>query len=132
MVIPQKTTNPPTIETAKALLKKVETSLEDDKAINAVVIELSGKSDIADYMVVASGTSQRHVASIADHLRENIKKSGVEKVAVEGLNQSDWVLVDCGDVIVHVFRPDVREFYNLEKMWSSAPKSDAKTVGANV
>lgn len=101
----------------------METSLEDDKATDIVVIDLIGKSDIADYMVIASGTSQRQVAAIAGHLRDNLKKSGLEKVSVEGLNNSDWVLVDGGDIIVHIFHPEVREFYNLEKMWDAAGKS---------
>lgn len=99
------------------MLKLVETSLDDDKAEGLLVIDLSGKSSLTDYMVIASGTSQRHVGSMAQNLSEKIKASGIEGVAVEGLGMCDWVLVDAGDVIIHLFRPDVRRFYNLEKMW---------------
>lgn len=100
-------------------------SLDDDKATDITVIELTGKSDIADYLVIASGTSQRHVSAIAEHLRENMKKTGLKKISVEGLGSGDWVLVDGGDVVIHVFRPDVREFYNLEKMWGASRSGNA-------
>ena len=109
-------------------------SLDDDKAQDIVVIELSGKSDIADYLVVASGTSSRQVAAMAEHLRTKLKHSGAGNVPTEGLNKGDWVLVDGGDVIVHLFRPEVREFYNIEKMWSAhgaTPPVDAPLNGAN-
>jgi len=89
------------------------------KAEDSLTIELTGKSSIADFMVVASGRSQRHVASIADQVVKDIEKAGVPRVRVEGLRQGDWVLIDAGDVIVHVFRPEVRAHYNLEKMWSA-------------
>jgi ribosome-associated protein len=89
------------------------------KAEDSITIDLNGKSSIADFMVVASGRSQRHVASIAEQVLKDIEKSGVPRVRVEGLRQGDWVLIDAGDVIVHVFRPDVRAHYNLEKMWSA-------------
>ena len=92
-------------------------SLDDDKAQDVVVIELFGKSDIADYLVVASGTSGRQVAAIAGHLHDRLNQAGVKGIGVEGMSQGDWVLVDGGDVIVHLFRPEVRAFYNLEKMW---------------
>lgn len=95
----------------------VQSSLEDDKADDIVVIELADKSSIADFMVIASGRSQRQVGAMADHLREKLKADGVRGVAAEGLERCDWVLIDSGDVIVHLFRPEVREFYNLEKMW---------------
>lgn len=93
-------------------------SLDDDKAEDVVSIDLEGKSSIADSMIVASGRSHRQVAAIADHLCRRIKDAGFGTVRVEGLPHADWVLVDAGDVIVHIFRPEVREFYNLEKMWS--------------
>jgi ribosome-associated protein len=93
--------------------------LEDMKAEDSLTIDLTGKSSIADFMVVASGRSQRHVASIADQVVKDIEKAGVPRVRVEGLRQGDWVLIDAGDVIVHVFRPEVRAHYNLEKMWSA-------------
>lgn len=95
----------------------VQSSLEDDKADDIVVIELADKSSIADFMVIASGRSARQVGAMADHLREKLKAEGVHGVAAEGLERCDWVLIDGGDVIVHLFRPEVRSFYNLEKMW---------------
>jgi len=98
-------------------LKLVEKSLDDDKAESMLVIDLSGKSSLTDYMVIASGNSQRQVSAMAENLSEKIKASGIKGVALEGLSMCDWVLVDAGDVIVHLFRPEVRKFYNLEKMW---------------
>jgi len=95
----------------------VKTSLDDDKAENIIAIDLTGKSAIADTMVIASGRSQRHVSAIADHLLRRLKSGGQKGVTVEGLEAGDWVLVDAGDVIVHIFRPEVRNFYNIEKMW---------------
>lgn len=95
----------------------VETSLEDDKAIDIVVIDLTGKTEIADFMVIASGQSSRQVGSMAGHLSQKLKESGVKDVAIEGAGQSDWVLIDAGDVLVHLFRPEVRDFYALEKLW---------------
>jgi ribosome-associated protein len=89
------------------------------KAEDSVTIDLSGKNSIGDYMVVTTGRSQRHVGSVADRIVRDIEKAGVRGVRVEGVRQGDWVLIDAGNVIVHVFRPEVREFYNLEKMWSS-------------
>ncbi|HEX9072669.1 MAG TPA: ribosome silencing factor [Pseudolabrys sp.] len=108
--------------TAKETLSTVLARLEDMKAEDSVVIDLTGKSSIGDYMVVTSGRSQRHVAAVADHLVKDIEKAGVARVRVEGMRQGDWVLIDAGDVIVHVFRPEVRDFYNLEKMWSATSK----------
>ena len=93
--------------------------MDDHKAENVVVIDLTGKSDIADYMVIASGQSSRQVATMADKLVEVAKKNGVKGVTPEGRAQADWVLFDAGDVIIHLFRPEVREFYNLEKMWNA-------------
>ena len=83
------------------------------------MIDLAGKSDIADYMVIASGQSNRQVATMADKLVEVAKKNGVKGVTPEGRAQADWVLLDAGDIIIHLFRPEVREFYNLEKMWNA-------------
>jgi len=100
------------------LLALVETSLDDDKAEDIVAIALEGKSSIADYMIIASGRSDRHVGAIANHLLEKVKDAGYGRSQVEGLRTCDWVLIDLGDVIVHLFRPEVRSFYNLEKMWS--------------
>lgn len=101
------------------VLKIVESSLDDDKAENIVSIDLRGKSNIADYMVIASGRSSRQLAAMAQHLDEKLHKLGIKGVAVEGKTQGDWVLLDGGDIVVHLFRPEVREFYNLEKMWGA-------------
>lgn len=103
------------------LLDLVTKSLEDDKAEDLVVIDLARKSTIADHMVVASGRSTRQVGAMAEHLREKIKDAGLGNVSTEGTARCDWVLIDGGDVIVHIFRPEVRAFYNLEKMWSGPP-----------
>lgn len=100
------------------LLDLVETSLDEDKAEDLVVIDLQGKSSMADYMVIATGRSDRHVGAIADHLMRRIKEAGMGRCGAEGLPKGDWVLIDAGDIIVHLFRAEVREFYNLEKMWS--------------
>ena len=92
--------------------------LDDDKAQDVVHIDLRGKSPMADSMIVASGRSHRHVGAIADHLLRALKEAGYGKARVEGLPHCDWVLFDAGDVIVHLFRPEVRTFYNIEKIWS--------------
>jgi ribosome-associated protein len=100
--------------------------LDDAKAEDIVEIDLKGKSSIGDYMLIASGNSHRHVGAIAQRVADELKKAGHRGARVEGVPQCDWVLIDVGDVIVHVFRPEVREFYNLEKMWSGdrpAPES---------
>jgi len=103
-------------------------SLDDNKAQDVVVVELVGKSDITDYMVVASGTSGRQVGAIAEHLRACLKEHGYDRVPVEGMPQCDWVLVDGGDIIVHLFRPEVRLFYNLEKMWDTPHPGDGPLI----
>jgi ribosome-associated protein len=104
---------------AEETLRLILAGLDDMKAEDSVTIDLTGKTSIGDYMVVTSGRSQRHVASVADRVVKDIEKAGVRGVRVEGMRQGDWVLIDAGDVIVHVFRPEVRDFYNLEKMWMS-------------
>jgi ribosome-associated protein len=101
------------------LLKVVLDTLDGAKAEDVVTIDLKGKTSIGDHMVLASGRSQRHVGAVADHLIKKLKDEGYGRARVEGLPQCDWVLIDAGDVIVHVFRPEVREFYSLEKMWSA-------------
>ncbi len=101
-----------------SLLELVLKSLDDDQAQEVVVIPLEGKSAIADYMIVASGRSNRQVASIAEKLAERVKHGGFGSSRIEGLPAADWVLVDSGDIICHVFRPEVRTFYNLERMWA--------------
>jgi len=101
-----------------ALLERIRASLEDDKAEDIVTIDMGGRSSLADAIVVASGRSSRHVASIAEHLARRLKDAGYGTRPVNGASQGDWVLVDAGDVIVHIFRPEVRDYYNLESMWS--------------
>ena len=91
------------------------------KAEDTTTIDLRGKSSLADAMVVTSGRSHRHVGSVADRVVENLRKAGCRDLRVEGMPHCDWVLIDAGDVIVHVFRPEVRDFYALEKMWSGTP-----------
>ena len=100
------------------LLGAILHHLDDAKAEDVIAINLDGKAAIADNMVVASGRSDRHVGAIADQLVEKLKAAGYKHLRVEGMPQCDWVLVDTGDVIVHLFRPEVRSFYNLEKLWS--------------
>mgnify|MGYP006278971013 FL=1 len=95
--------------------------LEDDKAEDVVSIDLSGKSTVCDFMVIASGRSNRHVGAIADHVITRLKDAGRGASRVEGLKTCDWVLIDAGDVVVHLFRPEVRDFYDLEKLWSVTP-----------
>lgn len=111
---PKAAKKPP--EASRKLLDLVLKTLDADKAENIVAIDLGEKTPMADYMVVASGRSNRHVAAIAEHLTDELKKQGIQGRA-EGLPAGDWVLVDAMDIIVHVFRPEVRAFYNLEKMW---------------
>ena len=114
-------------ETAAPALPTVLASLEDSKAENIVPIDIQGKSSLADHMVIASGRSHRHVAAVAEHLLTALKDAGFGNARVEGLSGADWVLIDAGDVIVHVFRPEVREFYNLEKMWMT-PDLEGETL----
>lgn len=101
------------------LLNIVLDTLDAAKAEEVVSIDLKGKTSIGDHMVLASGRSQRHVGAVADHLIKKLKDECYGRARVEGMPHCDWVLIDAGDVIVHVFRPEVREFYNLEKMWSA-------------
>ena len=110
------------------LLKLVLTQLDDDQAQDIVTIDLKGKSSIADHMVIASGRSTRQVAAIAQKLAEKLKQAGFGPVKLEGLPAADWVLLDAGDIVVHLFRPEVRSFYNLERMWAFG---DAPPVAGN-
>ena len=107
-------------------LQTVLTSLEDSKAEDTIAIDIQGKSALGDHMVVTSGRSHRHVSAIADRLVSDIKAAGLGSARVEGLPHCDWVLVDAGDLIVHIFRPEVRAFYNLEKMWMAEPYSERR------
>lgn len=104
--------------TSEELLERILTSLDDDKAEDVVQIDLQGKSSIGDYMVVASGRSTRQVSAMSEKLVEKLKQEFGMACKVEGKDAGDWVLIDTGDVIVHIFRPEVREFYQLEKMWT--------------
>jgi ribosome-associated protein len=110
------------------LHKLVLTSLDDDQAVEVVSIPLEGKSNIADHMVIASGRSTRQVASMAAKLAERIKQQFGKNVRIEGLPAADWVLIDADDVIVHLFRPEVRSFYNLERMWSFGDEAVSATA----
>lgn len=113
---------------ATALENALLARLDDDKAQDIVLIDLKGKSPMADAMIVASGRSHRHVGALADHLLRTLKELGMGKARIEGLPHCDWVLIDAGDVIVHLFRPEVRSFYNIEKIWSveSGHRVDAR------
>ena len=108
-------------DVAEQILDIITESLDDGKANDVVVMDLQGKTSIANYMVVASGTSQRHVAALAEQVQMKLKTAGF-KATVEGEEKADWVLIDAFDVIVHIFKPEVREFYSIEKMWSSIAK----------
>lgn len=102
---------------SRQLLKLVEKSLDDDKAEDIVSVDLAGKSAIADYMVIATGRNTRQLAAMAHHVAEKLAKAGAKPIGIEGMSQGDWVLVDGNDIIIHLFRPDVRKLYSLEKMW---------------
>ena len=104
---------------ADDVLQAVKSSLDRDKADDVVVIDLAGKTSIADFMVVASGASKRHIAAMSDHVLEKVKEMGATSVGVEGIGHCDWVLIDIGDVLVHLFRPEIREFYALERLWGA-------------
>jgi ribosome-associated protein len=114
----------PTAVPSETLLGRILSSLDDDKAEEVIPIPLKGKSEMADYMVICSGRSSRQVVSISENLSERLKHEFGLASKIEGKEQGDWVLIDAGDVIVHVFRPEVREFYQLEKMWMT-PKAAA-------
>ena len=121
--VPRKTRKPaapkPVIEdAAEKIAAIVLARLDEDKAEEIVAIDLQGKSPLADTIIVASGRSARHVSALADHLLRALKEGGFGKAKIEGLPQADWVLIDVGDVIVHLFRPEVRAFYQIEKIWS--------------
>ncbi|OAM79634.1 ribosome silencing factor [Devosia elaeis] len=109
----------PAAATQKPLIDLILDTLDDAKAEETVAVDITGKSSLADHMVVTSGRSHRHVAAVADQVITALRENGYGKPRVEGLTHADWVLVDAGDVILHVFRPEVREFYNIEKMWQA-------------
>ena len=113
--------------TSEEILARVISSLEDDKAEDVVTIDLRGRSSIGDYMVICSGRSTRQVSAIAENLSDHLKQDYGRICKVEGKDQGDWVLLDSSDVIVHIFRPEVREFYQLEKMWMSSGMESLST-----
>jgi len=106
---------------ADETLSLILSRLDDMKAEETITIDLRGKSSITDYMIVTSGRANRHVGAIAENVAKGLKESGIAAPHIEGLPNCDWVLIDSGDVIVHVFRPEVREFYNLERLWTQNP-----------
>ncbi|MEM1391263.1 MAG: ribosome silencing factor [Pseudomonadota bacterium] len=108
---------PVSLDDIHALSDTLIASLEDDKAEDLTIIDITEKSSIADQMIIASGRSARHVASIADHISQKVKERTGRAPKLEGLPNADWVLIDLGDIILHLFRPEVRAFYNLEKIW---------------
>ena len=117
------------LPSVEELHRVVMQSLDDDQAVEVVSIPLAGKSSIADHMVIASGRSTRQVASMATKLADRLKKEYGKLVRIEGLPTADWVLIDAGDVIVHVFRPEVRSFYNLERMWAFGDDTPKRVGG---
>jgi ribosome-associated protein len=112
---------------AEQTLNLILSRLDDMKAEETVTIDLRGKSAFSDYMIVTTGRANRHVGAIAENVAKSLKENGIKGLHIEGLPNCDWVLIDSGDVIVHVFRPEVREFYNLERMWTQSP-APAKTI----
>jgi ribosome-associated protein len=128
--VPTGTAAPPIASEPGSLHALVLQSLDDDQAQDLVSIPLEGKTAIADHMVIASGRSTRQVTAMAQKLAERIKHAGHPSPRIEGLPAADWVLVDAGDVIVHLFRPEVRSFYNLERMWAFGDVPPAPAAGA--
>jgi len=139
-VIPKKIASPNTLskvakksaavavvrDSATETLSLVLARLEDMKAEETVTIDLRGKSAFSDYMVVTTGRSNRHVGAVAENVAKGLKEAGQKKLHVEGLTNCDWVLIDTGEVILHVFRPEVREFYNLERLWTQSPSDEPR------
>lgn len=111
--------------------KLVVESLDSDKAEDIKVIELKSSMGIADYMVIATGTSSRQVTALAEKLKDRLNVRNVKNIGIEGISQGDWVILDAGDVIVHLFKPEVREFYNIEKMWAD-PQKNLEVIGSPV
>ena len=124
----QKTTR---INNTKKLLKLILKSLGDDKAFDVKSIDLLQRSSIADFMIIASGTSSKQVSSMANNLRKRLKDYGIKTRKPEGLINSDWVLIDAFDIVIHLFRPEVRKFYRLEKMWEIPNLANSKNLSSN-
>ncbi len=125
---PDDATQTPVRDRANAVLDAALVALEDAKAEEVITIDLHGRSPMGDFMIIASGRSNRHVGAVADQLLRKLKDIGEGSAKVEGLPQCDWVLIDTGDIIVHIFRPEVREFYKLEKMWTGERPSPLENV----
>ena len=125
---PRKKISPPAAEPEIRMIDVVLKSLDDAKAEETVAIDITGKSSLSDHMVVTSGRSNRHVGAVADQVVKALREAGFGKPRVEGLPHADWVLVDAGDVIVHIFRPEVREFYNLERIWAGDTPTTARAA----
>jgi len=113
---------------AKALSDFIQQVLDENSAQDVIEIDIRGKSSIADFLLVASGRSNRHVSALADYVQRGLKERGMKDLGVEGQEAADWVLIDAGDVILHIFRPEVRVFYNLEKIWSVPLPDGLKNV----
>lgn len=109
---------------ADELLPLIHNALEDLKAVNPVTVDVRELTDVMDYLVIASGTSSRHVKSLADNVSVEVKKAGMPRLGVEGEDAGEWVLVDFGDVVVHIMQPATRDFYDLERLWSAPAKQD--------
>lgn len=112
--------------TLKDLIVK---SLDDDKALDIEIINIQEQSAIADYIIVASGTSSTHVKGIADKLKDRLSARGIKGIKTEGAGQGDWIVIDAGDIVIHLFKPEVREFYNIEKMWTMGAQPDGTHDG---
>ncbi len=123
-----KTGAPAKAASVKDQFETINSVLEEAKALDIVAVDLKGKTAVADYMLVASGRSQRHVGAVADQISRALREKGFGRPRVEGLPHCDWVLIDAADIIVHIFRPEVREFYNLEKLWSENAPGDKLAV----
>ena len=119
------------IYNSKKILKLILKSLDDDKAFDVKSIDLLQRSSIADFMIIASGTSSKQVSSMANNLRKRLKDYGIKTRTPEGLINSDWVLIDAFDIVIHLFRPEVREFYRLEKMWEIPNLQNSKNTSTN-
>ena len=113
------THNPEGLLSPEELKTLIEQSLDADKAEDIVSIELDEQTGLADYMIIASGTSSRHVSALTDKILARLNLNGIKSISVEGKERSDWVAIDAGDVLIHLFRPEVRSFYNIEKMWGA-------------
>jgi ribosome-associated protein len=122
--IPREARRPRPGVDADTITRVILASLEDDKAEDILALDIRGKSSFADVLIVASGRSARHVGALADHVLRKLKDAGAKDLRVEGLPHADWVLVDAGDVVLHLFRPEVRAFYNIERIWTGAGGAD--------